>query len=423
VIDSARPERRALYRAFVASLSGTSLEYYDFAVYSSSAALVFGQLFFAQHDYLTGVLQAFATYAVGYLARPLGGVFFGRLGDVIGRKRVLVRTLLLVGVATFLIGLLPTYGQVGTLASALLVVLRFAQGIGVGGEWGSAVLITSELSRRNERGFWASAAQIGPPIGTLLANGVLGLLAVSLSEHSFMTWGWRIAFLLSAALVGFGVWIRSRLEETPVFLAIEALGERPRAPVTEVFLTQRRALFAGILARIGPDVLYSLFAVFVLTYATQRLSLSRAQAVVAVLSGSALQVVLIPTCGWCSDRFGRKRIYALGAIGGAVWSFAFLALARGFPSVLIGTMGGLAFHSLMYGPQAAFIAEQFHGRLRSTGSSLAYTLAGLVGGAIAPLIFTWLLRQPAAAELIAIYVGCACGITLLGLLIGRAMVD
>ena len=419
---SIRPidERRALYRAFAASLSGTSLEYYDFAVYSAAAALLFAQLFFAPNDPLTGSLQAFATFAVGYLARPLGGIVFGRLGDVIGRKRVLVITLLVVGIATFLIGLLPTYAQAGPIAPALLVSLRFAQGVGVGGEWGSAVWITSELSQPGQRGFWASAAQIGPPIGTLLASGILGLLSATLPEDALLSWGWRLAFLFSAVLVCFGLWIRSHLEETPVFRQLEARGASPRAPVTEVLRDHRRALAAAILSRIGPDVLYSLFAVFVLTYATHRLGLSRAQAVAAVLSGSALQVLLIPLSGWWSDRFGRKRIYAIGAVGAALWSAGFFALAHDFQSVLIGVIGGLMFHSLMYGPQAAFIAEQFPARLRSTGSSLGYTLAGVVGGAIAPLVLTWLLSRQHGIQWMMLYICGACAITLVGLVLGRA---
>jgi MFS family permease len=414
---------RSLRKAFAASLSGTALEYYDFAVYSSAAALIFGRLFFAQGDPLTGVFQSFATYAVGYLARPLGGIAFGRLGDVIGRKKVLIATLLLVGLATFCIGLLPTYSSAGAVAPALLVMLRFAQGVGVGGEWGGAVLITSELTKSGQRGFWASAAQIGPPLGTLLANGVLGLLAAFLPEDSFLTWGWRIAFLLSAVLVGFGLWIRTRLEETPVFRELAARGERPRAPVTEVLRSQRRPLIAAILSRVGPDVLYTMFAVFVLTYATRVIGLSRAQAVTAVLSGSALQLVLVPASGWLSDRFGRKRIYALGAVGGAAWSVGFIAVAHDFTSFIIGVVGGLAFHSVMYGPQAAFIAEQFPARLRYTGSSLAYTLAGLIGGGVAPLVFTQLLRDPKSAWLIGLYICIASAITLAGLTIGRQVID
>lgn len=416
-------ERRGLYKAFAASLSGTSLEWYDFAVYSSAAALVFGDLFFPGSDPLTGTLQAFATYAVGYVARPLGGIFFGRLGDVIGRKRVLVATLLLIGVATFFIGLLPTHAQAGAIAPTLLVVLRFAQGVGVGGEWGGAVLLSSEFSKPGERGFWASAAQVGPPLGTLMANGVLAVLAGALSEEAFLSWGWRVAFLLSAVLVAFGLLIRTRLEETPVFRELEARGDRPTAPVSEVLRTQTRPLIAAILARVGPDVLYAMFAVFVLTYATKELGMSRGEAVTAVLVGSAFQVGLIPLSGWLSDRYGRRTVYGIGAVGGAVWSVVFFAMASSFATVLTGVVIGLAFHSLMYGPQAAFVSEQFTARLRYTGSSLAYTFAGVIGGALAPLAFTYFLAKAGTGYVIAVYIVVACAVTLVGLRLGQAVDD
>lgn len=418
-----RRDRRDLHKAFIASLSGTSLEYYDFAVYSTAAALIFGQIFFQASDPITGVFQAFATYAVGYIARPLGGIVFGRLGDIIGRKRVLVATLLLVGIATFLIGLLPTYAQIGPLAPALLVLLRFAQGVGVGGEWGGAVLLSSEFSERQERGFWASAAQVGAPLGTLLANGALGVLAAVMSEDDFLEWGWRIAFLLSAVLIGFGLWIRSHLTETPVFRDIEARGAQSRAPVSEVFLTQRRALAAAILSRLGPDVLYGMFAVFVLIYATQWLGATRGQAVLAVLIGSAVQLFLIPLSGWLSDRIGRRTIYAIGAVGGALWSAGFFMFVDSPTALVVGVVGGLVFHSLMYGPQAAFIAEQFTARLRYTGSSLGYTFSGIIGGAVAPLVFTWLLSRTENAIFIAVYIAIACVFTLVGLALGRVVGD
>ncbi|MDX2970296.1 MFS transporter [Kribbella solani] len=422
-MSSSPPERRALYKAFAASLSGTSLEWYDFAVYSSAAALVFGDLFFPGSEPLTGTLQAFATYAVGYVARPLGGIFFGRLGDVIGRKRVLVATLLLIGVATFCIGLLPTHAQAGAFAPAMLVLLRFAQGVGVGGEWGGAVLLSSEFSQEGQRGFWASAAQVGPPLGTLLANGVLAVLAGLTSEEAFLSWGWRIAFLLSAVLVAFGLLIRSKLEETPVFLELEAKGDRPTAPVSEVLRTETRPLVAAILARVGPDVLYALFAVFVLTYATKELEMSRGQAVTCVLVGSALQVGMIPWSGWLSDRHGRRRIYAIGAVGGAIWSIIFFATASSLATLLPGVVVGLVFHSLMYGPQAAFVSEQFTARLRYTGSSLAYTFAGVIGGALAPLAFTYFLAKTGTGYVIAAYIVVACAVTLVGLRLGRAVRD
>jgi MFS family permease len=420
---SVQQERRSLYKAFAASLSGTSLEWYDFAVYSSAAALVFGDLFFPTSDPLTGTLQAFATYAVGYVARPLGGIVFGRLGDVIGRKRVLVATLLLIGVATFFIGLLPTHAQAGAIAPALLVLLRFAQGVGVGGEWGGAVLLSSEFSQAGQRGFWASAAQVGPPLGTLMANGVLAVLAGALSESAFLSWGWRVAFLLSAVLVAFGLFIRAKLEETPVFRELEARGDRPTAPVTEVFRTQTRGLVAAILSRVGPDVVYAMFAVFVLTYATKELGMSRGQAVTAVLVGSAFQVGLIPLAGWLSDKYGRRLVYGIGAVGGALWSVVFFAMASSLATVLPGVVVGLFFHSLMYGPQAAFVSEQFTARLRYTGSSLGYTLAGIIGGAIAPLAFTYLLAKTGTGYVIAAYIVVACAITLVGLSLGRAVVD
>lgn len=406
---------RSRHRAFVASLSGTALEYYDFAIYSSAAALLFGQLFFADQDPLTGLFSSFATYAVGFVARPIGGLVFGRLGDIIGRKQVLVYTLLLVGTATFLIGLLPTYATIGTAAPALLVLLRFAQGVGVGGEWGGAVLLSSEFGREGERGFWASAAQVGPPLGTLLANGVIALLALLIPNEDFIAWGWRIAFLLSAALVGFGLWIRSALEETPVFAEIAKAGEQPERPLAELFRTHRKPLIASILVRIGPDVLYAMFAVFVLTYATTLLGVSKVVAVSSVLIGSALQVPLIPLAGYLSDRLGRRRVYAAGAVGAAIWSLAFVHFAEDETGVMLGTVGALFFHALMYGPQAALISEQFEVRLRYTGSSLAYTLAGLLGGATAPLCFVAFMTMPGGNAIIGFYLAGACAITLVGL--------
>jgi MFS family permease len=417
-----KDERSGSLRAFVASLSGTALEYYDFAVYGSLAALIFGKLFFPSHDSLTGALQAIAAYGVGYAARPLGGVLFGRLGDVIGRKKILVITLLLVGIATFLVGLLPTYAEAGIVAPVLLVLLRLAQGIGVGGEWGGAVLLSSENAQGSARGFWASAAQIGPPLGTLMANGVLVLLTAAMPDTAFLRWGWRVAFLLSALLVGFGLWIRSRVEETPVFLALTK-AERPTAPVTEVLRNHKRGLAASILARLGPDVLYAMFAVFVLTYATQHLGLSRRDAVLAVVIGSAIQAVAIPASAWLSDRLGRRLIYLLGAIGAAVWSIIFFQFARSPTDVIIGVVVGLMLQGVMYGPQAAFIVEQFPARLRYTGSALGYTLAGVFGGAIAPLAFAYLLATTGKGDAIGLYILFAQFLTLIGLSLGVRFVD
>ncbi|MEU6409375.1 MFS transporter [Microbispora sp. NPDC046933] len=413
--------RRSLVRAYAASLSGTSLEWYDFAVYSAAAALVFPELFFPGGDPLTGALLAFSTYAVGFLSRPVGGVLFGRLGDRIGRKKVLVVTLLLIGVTTFLIGLLPTYASVGVVAPVVLVMLRFAQGVGVGGEWGGAVLLSSEFGDPGRRGLWASAAQVGPAAGNLLANGMLALLAGTLSESAFLAWGWRVAFLLSAVLIAFGLWIRLKLEDTPVFKAIEAHGERPAAPVKEILTQQRRPLAAAILSRLAPDILYALFTVFVVTYGTAELGLTRGQVLAAVLIASGCQLVLIPLAGALSDLVNRRALYAVAAVLAGLWPFAFFTLARpgGVVTLVVCTVVGLGIHAFMYGPQAAYITEQFSPRLRYTGSSLAYTFAGVIGGALAPLTFTWLLVSTGGWVAPACYVAVAALLTLLGLALGR----
>jgi MFS family permease len=420
-LDQRQVPRGPLIKAYTASLTGTALEYYDFAVYSAAAALVFPKLFFPDSDPLTGTLLSFSTYAVGFLARPVGGIFFGRLGDKLGRKHVLVSTLLLIGVATVLIGLLPGYAAIGVLAPIALVILRFAQGVGVGGEWGGAVLLSSEYGDPKKRGFWASAAQIGPPAGNLLANATLAVLAATLTDDQFESWGWRVAFLISAVLVGFGLWIRLKLEDTPVFLALKESGERPKAPIKEVFATQKRPLLAAALARVGPDVLYALFTVFVATYATTVLGMTRGQVLTAVLIGSAFQLFLIPLAGAISDRINRRLVYGVAAVGSAIWVPLFFVVIGGSSAVLltVGIVVGLAFHAFMYGPQAAYITEQFDIRLRYAGSSLAYTLAGVVGGAIAPLVFTALLGAWGTWVPIAMYLAVAAAVTLIGLGLGR----
>jgi len=426
-MTSATPsvDKASLRRAFVASLSGTSLEWYDFAAYSVAAATVFGHQFFPAGDPLVSTMAAFSTYAVGYLSRPLGGFVFGRLGDVLGRKRVLVITLLLTGIATFLIGVLPTHASIGGTAAVLLVLLRFAQGVGIGGEWGGAVLLSSEFGEPGKRGFWASAAQVGPPAGNLLANGVLALLSLALTEAQFESWGWRVAFLLSAVLVGFGLWIRLKLEETPVFKRIAESGERPNAPVREVFKYELRGLVAAMFVRVCPDVIYALFTVFVLTYMTQELDMSRGQGLAAVMIGSAGQLVLMPAFGALSDRVNRRRFYLIATIAAAIWPFVFFPMvsSRSFPLLLVAILIALVIHAALYGPQAALITEQFSERLRYTGSSLAYTLAGVIGGAIAPLLFTSLLAGFGTWVALALYVVVTAVVSAVGVALAREARD
>ncbi|RAV31896.1 MFS transporter [Corynebacterium heidelbergense] len=413
--------RGDLYKAFAASLSGTSLEWYDFAIYSAASALVLGQLFFPSSDPYTARIAAFSTYAVGYISRPVGGVFFGRLGDKIGRKKVLVYTLLLIGCATFLIGLLPTYASIGIAAPILLVTLRFVQGVGVGGEWGGAVLLSSEFGDPRRRGFWASAAQVGPPLGNLLANGVLALLTAVLTNQQFLSWGWRLAFLISLVLVGFGVWIRLKLEDTPIFHALQEVGDRSEKPVGEILRTQRPQLLSAVFSRLGPDVFYALYTVFILTYGVQKMGLEKSTVLSAVLIGSASQVLTIPLSGWASDFVNRRLLYAVGAVGAAVWSYVMFVVMTptSFFSIAVSMVVAGTFHSVMYGPQAAFVIEQFHPRLRYTGASLAYTFAGVLGGAIAPLMFTVVAGDSLNFVPVATYVTGACVCTLIGLYLGR----
>ena len=415
------PDRKSLTKAFAASLTGTALEWYDFAVYSAAAALVFPAVFFPDSDPLTGTLLAFSTYAVGYIARPVGGFVFGRLGDILGRKQLLVITLLLIGATTFAIGLIPSYASIGVVAPILLVTMRFAQGVAVGGEWGGAVLLSSEYGDPKRRGFWASAAQIGPPAGNLMANGMLAALTLLFSEEQFEAWGWRVAFLFSAVLVGFGLWLRLKLEDTPVFKALQESGDRPEAPIRDVFTTQTRPLIAAIMSRVAPDVMYALFVVFSITYATQTLGVARSEVLIAILVGSGCQLALIPLAGAISDRINRRLVYAVAAVGGVIWSVVFFPLVAGGSQAMlvIGVVVGLAFHSFMYGPQAAFVTEQFTVRLRSTGSSLAYTIAGVFGGAVAPLIFTYLLDKTDSWVPISCYVALMGVVTLVGLALGR----
>lgn len=414
------PQKGAV-KAYIASLTGTSLEYYDFALYSVASALVFPHVFFPAEDPFIGLLLSFSTFAVGYFARPIGGVVFGRLGDRIGRKNVLVATLLLIGVATVLIGVLPSYGTIGVVAPTILVLLRFAQGVGVGGEWGGAVLLSSEFGDPRKRGFWASAAQIGVPVGNLMANGVLALVAAVLSEDAFRDWGWRIGFLLSAVLVVFGLVIRLRLEETPVFQAIAERAEQPKAPISEVLRGHPRALLAAALSRICPDVLYSLLTVFLASYATKQLHFPTSAVLTAVLTGSAVQVFVMPLAGSLTDRFNRRLVYGIGAVLTAAWvPVLFLMIQSGSRVLLtVGVVVGMCLHALMYGPQAAFITEQFPARLRYAGSSLAYTFAGVVGGGMAPLIFTVLFRWTDSWVIIAGYVAVTAVATVAGMCIGR----
>ncbi|MEU4424303.1 MFS transporter [Actinoplanes sp. NPDC024001] len=404
-------------RVIVASLIGTSLEWYDFFLYGSAAALVFGELFFPQFESLTATLLAFTTYAVGFVARPLGGVVFGHFGDRVGRRNVLVVTLLLMGAATFAIGLVPTYAAIGVAAPILLVVLRFLQGLGLGGEWGGAVIMSVEHGDPHRRGLNASWPQVGVPAGNLLAAGVLWILNSMLSESAFLSWGWRVPFLLSGVLVVVGLWIRLAISESPLFAEVEQSGAKAKLPLVEVLRRHPRGLLVAMAARIGTDVAFYTFSLYILTYITGTLGLPRSVGLAAVLIGSACQLALIPVFGALSDRIGRRPVYAIGAASAAVWAFAFFPLlaTENRAVIVLATVVALATHAAMYGPQAAFIVELFSTRLRYSGASMGYQIAGILGGALAPIISIKLVQATGSAFAVSAYVLAALLITLAAL--------
>jgi metabolite-proton symporter len=422
---TASPARTGLGRVVAASLVGTAVEWYDFFLYGSAAALVFNKLFFPSSDPLVGVMLAFLTYALGFVARPIGGVVFGHFGDRVGRKKLLMISLLLMGVSTAAIGLLPTYGSIGVWAAILLTTLRLVQGFAVGGEWGGAVLLISEHGSAERRGFWASWPQAGVPVGNLLATAVLAILAATMDNATFLSWGWRIPFLISAALVVLGFWIRNAVEDAPAFIKAKELadaGETPRrAPALEALRRYPKQILLCMAARVGENVSYYVITAFVLTYVTTHLKLSSGVVLTALLFANAVHLVAIPAFGALSDRVGRRPVYLAGAIGTAVWALLFFRFLDTRQPILItvAVVGGLIMHAAMYGPQAAFFAEQFDISVRYSATSIGYQVTSIFAGSLAPIIATALLRAYGSGTPIAIYIIVAAAVSAFGVLAAK----
>ncbi|GAA2062455.1 MFS transporter [Streptomyces albiaxialis] len=421
---SASAESRSLRRVVAASLVGTTIEWYDFFLYGSAAALVFNKLFFPDSDPLVGTLLSFLTYAVGFAARPVGALVFGHYGDRIGRKKLLVVSLLMMGGATFAIGLLPTHATVGGLAPVLLTTLRLVQGFALGGEWGGAVLLVSEHGDARRRGFWASWPQTGAPAGQLLATAVLAVLTALLSDAAFESWGWRVPFLLSGVLVLLGLWIRLAVDESPVFKAARAREEARKReqtdaaeemPLLAVLRHHWRDVLIAMGARMAENISFYVLTAFILVYATDHLDLSQQTALNAVLIASAVHFAVIPMWGALSDRVGRRPVYLLGAVGVGAWIFPYFALldSRSFGSMVLATTVGLVLHGAMYAPQAAFFSELFATRMRYSGASIGAQFSSVAAGAPAPMIATALLAEYDGPAMVGVYVIAAALLTVL----------
>ena len=400
----------------IASLIGTTIEWYDFFLYGTAAALVFNRLYFPTFDPLMGTLAAFGTYTVGFVARPIGGIVIGHYGDRIGRKSMLVLTLVIMGVATFGIGLLPTYAQIGPWAAVALVVLRLAQGFGVGGEWGGAVLMAVEHAPAGARGFYGSWPQIGVPAGLLLSTAVFAWFA-RLPEDQFLSWGWRVPFLVSILLVGVGLIIRLRILETPAFVRLKAARTEARRPIVEVLRTHPREVLLAMGARLAENGAFYIYTVFVLVYATQKVGIDRQTVLNGILLASACALVAIPVSGALSDRVGRRPVYLFGACSTALFAYPlFVLLDTGStPLVWLALVVALVCgHAPMYGPQAAFLSELFGTHVRYSGASLGSQLSSVVAGGLSPFISTALL--PYGRGALALYIVAMALVTIVSVL-------
>lgn len=389
---------KAIRRVVISAVVGATIEWYDFFLYGVVAGIVFNKLYFPSHDPVVSTLLAYATFAVGFVTRPLGGVIFGHFGDRIGRKSMLIMTLMIMGVATFLIGLVPTYEQIGIGAPLLLLLLRVLQGMGLGGEWGGAVLMTYEYAPKNRRGFYASLPQIGLAIGLCLASGVVALMSALLTNAQFLAWGWRIAFMLSGLMVAVGLYIRLKVQETPEFAAVKAHNAELRVPFMDMLRRYPGNILKGMGARYIDGVFFNVFAVFSINYLTSTIKMNRTEALLGVMAAAVVMIFTIPYFGRMSDRISRPKVYMWGSLITAASAFpAFWLMSQSGGNVLLIWIAIIVpfgiLYSSIYGPEAALFCDLFDARVRYTGISFVYQFSGIFASGITPLIATALIKS------------------------------
>jgi len=426
-MSTATAERQNMRKVALTSLAGTSIEWYDFFLYGTAAAVVFPKAFFPQDlPPMVLLIISFSTFAVGFIARPVGGLIFGHFGDRVGRKRTLVVALMMMGAATTLIGLLPTYGTIGVAAPLLLVLLRFVQGLAIGGQWGGAMLLVTENAPADKRGWYGAYAQAGAPVGVILANLAFIGVSMNMSDEAFMSWGWRLPFIASIALIGISLYVQLRLEDTEAFKALQAnqaadaadSGKPTPSPVIEAIKRYPRRIMLAAGAFLSVQVTFYILIAFTVAYGlnSPTVELSRDAMLTAVLIAAG---VMVPTQFWfsgLSDRFGRKRIYRWGAILTGLWGFALFPLidTGSLPLIIVGITLGLTFLGMQYGPQAAYFTELFSTEVRYSGASLGYQIGAIIGGALAPTIAV-LLWNELGIFFVSLYIMLAAVLTLLSL--------